>query len=320
MKYLGERMDKEIKILVTGGDGFIGSNLSNKLIERGYKNLVMPKLNDYDLSVENEVFRLFSERGPFDVVIHLAAMVGGINFFKENPGIVYYKNLMINTLVQEQARLNKVSKFIGLGSVLSYPKDALVPFKEESLWGGDLDDYTGVYGLTKLSLLTQGQAYRRQFGFNSIHLILTNAYGPGYNFNAKELHVIPSLIKKFLKAKDDRELEVKMWGTGSASREFIYINDVVEAIILAMEKYDDSEPVNVGSGEETTIKELAEKISALVGFEGRISWDPTKPEGKLRSVSDVSKCREHFGFEAKTFLDEGLKKTIDWYLCWRVSL
>jgi len=313
-------MNKEKRILITGGQGFIGTALCNKLRDKGYGRIVTFNKTEYDITKEEDVKKLFLEKGPFDVVIHLAAIVGGISFFNENPGRVYYQNVMMNTLMQEYTRLNNVSKFIGLGSVLSYPKDTSVPFKEENLWKGVLNDSTAAYGLAKISMLAQGQAYRKQHGFNSIHLISTNVYGEGYDFNLREPHVIPSLIKKFENAKMNNEPEVNMWGSGQASREFLYIDDVVEAISLAMENYNGSEPVNIGSGEETTIKTLAERISSLVGYDGKIVWDPSKPEGKLRSVSDTSKAYEKFGFKASIGLDEGLRKTFNWYREWKSSL
>lgn len=306
-------MHKNKKILVTGGHGFLGSSLCRKLKERGYENIITFRSKEYDLTREREVSRLFEEKGPFDVVIHLAGSIGGISFFKENPGRAYYENLMMNTLVQEYSRKNNVSKFIGVGSVLSYPHDTPIPFREENLWQGALDKDTSSYGMAKLSMLLQSQAYNKQYGFNAISLIMTNLYGYGYDFNQKDLHVIPSLIKKFDNARKSGEKIVSLWGSGKATREFLYVDDAAEAIIEAMEKYDKPEPINIGSGRETSIKELAEKISELVGFKGELVWDITKPEGKLRSVSDVLKAKAEFGFKARTTLEEGLKNTINWY-------
>jgi len=301
------------RILVTGSSGFIGKSLCRMLNEKGYENLTVFRSKDHDLTKEKDVDRLFKEKGPFDWVIHLGATIGGIGFFKENPGRSYYDNVMMNTLILEKSRLNGVKKFLGVGSILSYPAETEIPLKEENLWKGFPDKHTSSYGLSKRMMLAQGQVYREQYGFKSIHLIMTNLYGAGYDFKIKEPHVIPSMIKKFSNAKEENREEITMWGTGKATREFLYIDDAAEAIILAMEKYNKPEPLNIGSGEEISIKQLAEKISMITGFKGKIIWDAAKPEGKLRSSVNMNRAREEIRFVAKTTLDEGLKKTVAWF-------
>src|SRR3989344_1446306 len=305
-------MDKNSKILVTGANGFLGKSLCKNFIEGGY-NIVTFSIKDYNLTKEEDVKRLFEKTGPFNTVVHLAAVIGGIDFFKANAGRVYYENVMMNTLMQEYSRLNGVKKFVGLGSVLEYPANTPVPFKEEELWNGFPEKTTSAYGLSKRLLLSQSQFYREQYGMNCIHLILTNLYGPGYNFSQESPHVIPSLIKKFDDAKKLGLDSLTMCGTGKATREFLYVEDAVDAIILAMEKYDNPLPLNIGSGEEVSIKKLAEMIADKVGFNGRLNWDATKPEGKLRSLSDITRLYKELGFKAKTSLSEGIKRTINWY-------
>ena len=270
-------------------------------------------LEQINLTGENNVEKLFKDNAQIDVVLHLAAVVGGIGFNKENPGNIYYENIMMNTLVQEYSRLAGVSKFVGVGSVCSYPKIVPTPFKEEKLWDGYPEETNAPYGLAKKSMLVQSQAYAQQYGFNAIHLVMVNLYGPEDDFNPKTSHVIPALIRKFSEAKQNNYNEVILWGTGSASREFLYVEDAAEGIIHAMEHYNKSFPVNLGSGHEVTIKGLATKIADLTGFEGEIKWDSSKPDGQPRRCLDVSKAEKEFGFKAGTSLDEGLKKTIDWY-------
>ena len=274
------------RILITGANGFIGKSLCRTLNEKGYENLTVFRSKDYDLTKEEDVDRLFKEKGPFDWVIHLGATIGGIGFFKQNPGKSYYDNVVMNTLILEKSRLSGATKFLGVGSILSYPAETEIPLKEENLWKGFPDKHTSSYGLSKRMMLAQGQAYREQYGFNSIHLIMTNLYGPGYDFKIKEPHVIPSMIKKFSNAKEENKEEITMWGTGRATRDFLYVEDAAEAIVLAMEKYNGAEPLNIGSGTESSIKELAEKISHKTDFKGKINWDSTKPEGKLILTSE----------------------------------
>jgi len=307
-------MEKDIRILVTGGKGFLGKNVCEKLRSRGFKDIITFSRKDYNLTRENDVEKLFKDNAQIDVVLHLAAVVGGIGFNKENPGNIYYENIMMNTLVQEYSRLAGVSKFVGVGSVCSYPKIVPTPFKEEKLWDGYPEETNAPYGLAKKSMLVQSQAYSQQYGFNAIHLVMVNLYGPEDDFNPKTSHVIPALIRKFSEAKQNNYNEVILWGTGSASREFLYVEDAAEGIIHAMEHYNKSFPVNLGSGHEVTIKGLATKIADLTGFEGEIKWDSSKPDGQPRRCLDVSKAEKEFGFKAKTSFDSGLKRTIDWYL------
>jgi GDP-L-fucose synthase len=256
---------------------------------------------------------MFSDSKP-DIVIHAAVHGGGIGHMKENPGSIYYDNTMMNTLVVEEARkTGSVKKFVGVGTICSYPKYTPVPFREEDLWNGFPEETNAPYGLSKKMMMVQTQAYRQQYGFNGIHLLLVNMYGPNDDFDIKTSHVIPALIRKFTKAKEEGIKTVEAWGTGKASREFLYVEDGAEAIMLATEKYDKADPVNIGSGSEITIKDLAELIAELTGFEGKIIWDKTKPDGQPKRRLDVSKAEKEFGFRAKTTFREGLKKTIEWY-------
>jgi len=271
-------------------------------------------LEQINLTGENNVEKLFKDNAQIDVVLHLAAVVGGIGFNKENPGNIYYENIMMNTLVQEYSRLAGVSKFVGVGSVCSYPKIVPTPFKEEKLWDGYPEETNAPYGLAKKSMLVQSQAYSQQYGFNAIHLVMVNLYGPEDDFNPKTSHVIPALIRKFSEAKQNNCNEVTLWGTGNASREFLYVEDAAEGIVFAAEKYNKSDPINLGNGMEISIKELTGKISKIIGFNGKIIWDSSKPDGQPRRCLDVSKAEKEFGFKAKTSFDSGLKRTIDWYL------
>ena len=303
-----------MRVLVTGASGFLGKAVSVKLRSRGIDEVVAFSHEEYDLTKEERVKALFREKGPFTAIIHAAAIVGGIGFNKDNPGKIYYENIMMNTLLLEQSRLNNIEKFVGIGSVCEYPKITPVPFKEELLWEGYPEETNAPYGLSKKSMLVQSQAYAKQYGFNSIHLLMVNLYGPHDNFNPSTSHVIPALIKKFHEAQKVGSREVILWGTGSPSREFLYVSDAAEGIVLAMEHYNKPEPVNLGSGMEITIKGLAEKIAEIIGFNGTIKWDTTKPDGQIRRCLDVSKAEKEFGFKAQTSFDSGLKKTIDWYL------
>ena len=306
-------MEKNIRILVTGGTGFLGKHVCDKLRSRGFQEIITFSRKDYNLTKESDVARLFQDKAPIDIVLHLAAVVGGIGFNKENPGKIYYENIIMNTLIQEYSRLAGVSKFVGVGSVCSYPKIVPTPFKEESLWNGYPEETNAPYGLAKKSMLVQSQAYAQQYGFNAIHLVMVNLYGPGDNSNPNTSHVIPALIRKFSEAKEKKYPEVVLWGTGTASREFLYVADAAEGITLAMERYNKPSPVNLGSGQEVTIKDLATRIAELAGFNGKIQWDATKPDGQPRRCLDVSKAEREFGFKAGTSLAEGLKKMISWY-------
>ena len=303
-------MLKNKKIIVTGGAGFLGKHLVKKLTERGVSkdNIFIPYHKEYDLRKEKDIKRMFSDFKA-DIVIHLAARVGGIGFNREKPGELFYDNLMIGVQLMEQARLNNIEKFVAIGTICAYPKFTPVPFKEKDLWNGYPEETNAPYGLAKKMMLVQSQAYRQQYGFNSIFLLPVNLYGPGDNFDPSSSHVIPALIKKCVDAKE----KITVWGTGKASREFLYVEDAAEGIVLATEKYNKSEPVNLGAGFEITIKDLVEKIVKLTGFKGKIEWDHSKPDGQPRRMLDVSKAKKEFGFTAKTDFDEGLKKAIGWY-------
>lgn len=300
------------KIILTGGAGFLGSFVKEKLQERGCKDIFIPNYPEIDLTKIEDVKRMYKEYKA-DVVIHLAGDVGGIAYNRANPGSVFYNNLMMNVLVQDEAYKAGVSKFVGIGSVCSYPKFAKIPFVEEDLWEGYPEETNATYGLAKKVMLEQSKAYRQQYGFNAVHLLMINLYGPRDNFDLETSHVIPALIRKFVDAKKENRPEVAAWGDGSPTREFIYAGDAAEAIVLAAEKYESSEPVNIGSGMEISIKDLTEVIAKLVGYEGKIVWDTTKPNGQPRRCLDVSKAKEYFGYEAKVKFEEGLKKTIEWY-------
>jgi GDP-L-fucose synthase len=302
----------EQRLVVTGGAGFLGSHVTRKLRERGAKDLFVPKSSEYNLTREEAVVRLYRDARP-DAVIHLAAVVGGIGANRENPGRFFYENLMMGAQLMEQARLFGVKKFVAVGTICSYPKFTPVPFKEENLWDGYPEETNAPYGLAKKMLLVQSQAYRQQYGFNSIFLLPVNLYGPGDNFDPASSHVIPALIKKCMDAIRNRQEEIVVWGTGKATREFLYVEDCAEAILLATERYDRSDPVNIGAGFEIPIKELAELIVEITGFRGRIVWDHTKPDGQPRRMLDTTRAFQEFGFQAKTQFREGLKKTIEWY-------
>ncbi|MBI5969137.1 MAG: GDP-L-fucose synthase [Deltaproteobacteria bacterium] len=300
------------RLVVTGGSGFLGSHLVKQLKDRGAVDVFVPKSSEYNLTKEEAIIRLVGETKP-DVIIHLAAVVGGIGANREKPGRFFYENLIMGALLVEQARLFRVKKFVAIGTICSYPKFTPVPFKEENLWDGYPEETNAPYGLAKKMLLVLSQAYRQQYGFNSIFLLPVNLYGPGDNFDPQSSHVIPALIKKCLDAEKSHEEEIVVWGTGKATREFLYVEDAAEAILLATEKYNKGDPVNIGAGFEISIKELAELIMELTGFQGRIVWDPTKPDGQPRRMVDTTRAYQEFGFKARTNFREGLKKTIEWY-------
>jgi GDP-L-fucose synthase len=301
------------RIVVTGGAGFLGSYIIEGLKKRGCQNILVPKIEDYNLVDMSDVIRMYDDMKP-DIVIHLAAVVGGIGANSRHPGKFFYENLMMGVQLIEQARLRKLEKFIAIGSVCSYPKFTPVPFKEDDLWNGYPEETNAPYGLAKKMLLVQTQSYRAEYGFNGIFLVPVNLYGPRDNFNPDVSHVIPALIKKCVEAIDAGDDHIVCWGTGKASREFIYVADAAEAILLATEHFNGSEPVNIGAGFEITIKDLTEKIVKLSGFKGEIRWDTSKPDGQPRRCLDVSRAKKLFGFEAKMTFDEGLKRTIDWYV------
>jgi len=303
---------KNKRILVTGGSGFLGKFVVFKLKERGYRNIFVPRSRDYNLVNMHAVKSLYSDLKP-DIVIHLAAKVGGIGANRDNPGKFFYDNLMMGVQMMEIGRQRAIEKFVAIGTICCYPKITPVSFKEENLWDGYPEETNAPYGLAKKMLLVQSQAYRQQYGFNSIFLLPVNLYGPGDNFDPKSSHVIPALIKKCIDAKTKKLHKIIVWGTGKVTREFLYVEDAAEGIILATEQYNKSEPVNLGSGFEITIKELAGLIAKLTGFKGKLCWDKSKPDGQPRRCLDVSRAKREFGFRAKLSLIEGLNKTIEWY-------
>ena len=304
------------KVLVTGGAGFLGYFVVEKLKGKGVseKNIRIPRSRDMDLRKWENCVKAVKD---MDIVIHLAAKVGGIGYNMKYPASLFYDNAIMGIQLMEAARQEGVEKFVAVGTICAYPKFTPVPFKEEDLWNGYPEETNAPYGLAKKMLLVQAQAYRQQYGFNAIYLLPVNLYGPRDNFDPEQSHVIPALIKKMFDAKLEGKKEVVVWGTGKATREFLYVEDAAEGIILATEKYNKPEPVNLGSGFEISIKELAELIAELVGFDGEIKWDTTKPDGQPRRCLDVSKAWKEFGFKAKTDFREGLKKTIEWYKEWR---
>jgi len=341
---------KEKRITITGGKGFLGTHLIHKLKEKGYTYLYIADLPEYDLVKVEHVKRMYDDSKP-DIVIHLAAKVGGIGFNQENPATMFYENLMMGVQCLHEGYLRKIQKFVAIGTICAYPKFTPVPFKEEDLWKGYPEETNAPYGLAKKMLLVQSQAYRQQYGFNSIFLLPVNLYGPGDNFDPKSSHVIPALITKcvdtmaeFEKRKtkiengitnndlritnndprfpnnefrilnsDSPSTTVEVWGTGKATREFFYVEDATEAIVLAMERYNKSDPVNIGAGFEISIRELVKLIVEFADFKGRIVWDKSKPDGQPRRMLDTAKAFTEFGFKAKTDFREGLKKTIEWY-------
>lgn len=301
------------KILVTGGAGFLGSFVVKKLLERGVlkKNILIPRSKDLDLRVWENCQKTVTGQ---DVIIHLAAIVGGIGYNQEIPGQMFYDNLMMGTQLMEASRLAGVEKFVAIGTVCAYPKNTPIPFAETSLWHGYPEETNAPYGLAKKMLLVQAQAYRQQYGFNAIYLLPVNLYGPGDNFSPKSSHVIPALIKKVAEAKKTGQKYIEVWGTGKASREFLYVEDCAEGIVLATERYDKPGPINLGAGKEIKIKDLVETICKLMGFKGEILWNKTKPDGQPRRMLDTRLAKKEFGFTAKTDFTTGLNKTIKWYL------
>jgi GDP-L-fucose synthase len=299
------------RIVITGGAGFVGSFVVEKLRARGFENLIIPRRADYDLTREADVEKLYKQERP-NVVLHLAAEVGGIGANRDNPGRFFFANMSMGLHLIEHARRNGVKKFVQVGTICAYPKFTPVPFREEELWNGYPEETNAPYGVAKKSLLVMCQAYRQQYGLDAIYLLPVNLYGPRDNFDLHSSHVIPALIRKCMEAKDRGDKEISAWGTGSASREFLYVDDCAEGLIAAMLKYDSPEPINLGSGREITIKALTELIARLCKFEGKIVWDPSKPDGQPRRCLDVSRAKEAFGFLVATSLEDGLAKTIAW--------
>ena len=300
-------------VIVTGGAGFLGSFVVDRLRAAGVGRVIAPRSREYDLRHEEAIVRLLADTRP-DVILHLAAVVGGIGANRENPGRFLYENLIMGTLLMEQARVAGVKKFLGVGTICSYPKFTPVPFKEEDLWNGYPEETNAPYGLAKKLLLVQGQAYRQQYGFNAVHLLPVNLYGPRDNFDPSSSHVIPALIKKCVDAIEAGDSSIVCWGTGKATREFLYVEDAAEGIVLAAEKYDDGEPVNLGAGFEISIFDLVHLVAKTTGFNGRIDWDATKPDGQPRRSLDTTRAERGFGFTARTGFEEGLRRTVDWYV------
>jgi GDP-L-fucose synthase len=303
---------KDKQICVTGGAGFLGTHLIKDLVERGAKDIFIPTIEKYNLVDGSAIQRMLNDSKP-DVIIHLAAHVGGIGANREHPAEFFYDNLMMGTQLMHQSYEWGVEKLVAIGTVCAYPKFTPVPFKEEDLWMGFPEETNAPYGLAKKMLLVQSQAYRDQYGFNSIFLLPVNLYGPGDNFDPNSSHVIPALIRKCIEAKESGEDHIVVWGDGSPTREFIYVEDAARAIAMATERFNKSDPVNIGSGFEISIKDLVEKIVHMTGFEGALVWDTTKPNGQPRRALDTSRAKQEFGFEAKTDFDEGLARTIEWY-------
>ena len=300
------------RIVVSGGAGFLGSFVVEKLRELGCKDIFIPRSKNYNLVEMEAIKRLYKDTKP-DIVIHLAANVGGIGANRNNPGKFFYENLMMGVQMMEQGRLSEIEKFVTIATICSYPKFTPAPFKEEDLWNGYPEETNAAYGLAKKMLLVQSQAYRQQYGFNSICLFPVNLYGPKDNFDLETSHVIPALVKKCLDALKAGKNQIEVWGTGKPTREFLYVEDCAEAIIQAAEKYNRSEPVNIGTGFEISIKDLVGLICRLTGFEGKIIWDNTKPDGQPRRCLDTRRAFKEFGFKAKTDFENGLYRTIEWY-------
>jgi GDP-L-fucose synthase len=305
-------MQPETRIVVTGGTGFLGRHLMNALAARGFRNARTFSSRDYDLTHEPDVERMLRELQP-EAIVHLAATVGGIGANREHPGTFFYRNLVMGTMLMEHARRVGVRKFLSVGTICSYPKFTPVPFREDDLWAGYPEETNAAYGLAKKMLLVQSQAYRQEFGFDATNVLLVNLFGPGDNFDPASSHVIPALIRKCVEAEESGASEIEVWGTGNATREFLYVEDAAEALVVALEKLKDSEPVNLGSGREISIRDLVEKIAAAVGYMGRVRWNTEKPDGQPRRCLDVTRAEQTLGWKARTSFDEGLRRTVAWY-------
>ncbi len=298
------------RVVVTGGNGFLGRQLVSKIKKLNPKSIFVPSFAKYDLRKYEDCLKV-AKKG--DVIIHLAANVGGIGYNREFPGTLFEDNILMGTFMMKAARETNVKKYVALGTICAYPKMTPVPFREKNLWYGYPEETNAPYGLAKKMQLVQAQAYRQQYNFNAIFLLPVNLYGPGDNFDPKSSHVIPALIRRFVEATSSHSKEIIVWGTGNASREFLYVEDAADAIILATEKYNKSEPVNIGAGFEIKIKDLTRKIKKLTGFKGKIVWDKTKPDGQPRRLLDISRAKKEFGFKAATKFEDGLEKTLNWY-------
>ncbi len=307
------------RICVTGGAGFLGQHLVRNLQSKGARDIFIPRYPEYDLVKGEDIARMLADAQP-DIIIHLAAHVGGIGANLARPAEFFYDNLMMGVQLMHQAWQRGVEKFVALGTICAYPKYTPIPFKEENLWDGYPEETNAPYGLAKKMLLVQSQAYRQQYGFNSIFLLPVNLYGPGDNFDLASSHVIPALIRKCVEAKEQGADEIVAWGDGSPTREFLYVEDAAEGIALATQSYNRSDPVNIGSSFEISIKELTELIARLTGFEGQVRWDTSKPNGQPRRKLDTTRAKEYFGFSAKTNFEDGLRKTINWYLANRSKI
>lgn len=299
------------QVTITGGSGFLGSFVVEELAAAGAK-IFIPTAKHYDLRKATNIERMFDDFMP-DVLIHLAASVGGIGANMKNPGIFFYDNIMMGVQLIEEARIRGIAKFVTVGTICSYPKFTPVPFKEEELWNGYPEETNAPYGLAKKMLIVQSQAYRQQYGFNSINLLQVNLYGPRDNFDPESSHVIPALIKKCLDAVRNNDKTITVWGTGKPTREFLYAEDAARGILMAAEKYDKSEPINLGSGFEISIRDLTSLIARITGFKGKVEWDSSKPDGQPRRCLDVTKAKKEFGFQARVGFEDGLKRTIEWY-------
>lgn len=307
-----QNLSKNQKIVITGGAGFLGRAVVSEFKKQGYNNLFVPRSKEFDLRHESAVKKLYKLKKP-SLVIHLAAVVGGIGANQKEPGRFFYDNAIMGVHLMEQARRFKVKKFVAVGTICAYPKFSPIPFKEENLWNGYPEETNAPYGLAKKMLLVQSQAYRAQYGFNSIFLLPVNLYGPGDNYNLDSSHVIPALIRKFVEAGRSSKRQVVLWGDGSPTREFLYVEDAARAILLASQKYNKSEPVNIGSGFEISIRDLAHLVKKMTGYSGKIVWDKKRPNGQPRRCLDVSRAKREFGFRAVMPFDKGLQKTIQWY-------